>query len=64
MGTWRKSTYSTEGGSCIEVADQPGRIGVRDTKEAHLGNARTVIEFDRAAWRGFMVRVRKGTAVQ
>lgn len=64
MGTWRKSTYSGSGGSCIEVADRPGRVGVRDTKEARLGNARTVIEFDRAAWRDFMARVRQGTAAQ
>jgi hypothetical protein len=64
MGTWRKSTHSSgDGGSCIEVADG-GRIGVRDTKEAHLGNARTVIKFEPGAWRGFVASVRRGNAAR
>ncbi|WP_344056570.1 DUF397 domain-containing protein, partial [Sphaerisporangium rubeum] len=30
---WRKSTYSNNGGDCVEVASNlPGIIGVRDSK--------------------------------
>ncbi|MEU5547710.1 DUF397 domain-containing protein [Streptomyces sioyaensis] len=34
---WRKSTYSnTNGGSCVEVADDfPGLVPVRDSKNPH-----------------------------
>jgi hypothetical protein len=31
--TWRKSTYSNNGGSCVEVGDGvPGVVAVRDSK--------------------------------
>jgi len=30
---WRKSTFSTSGGNCVEVAYlRDGRVGVRDSK--------------------------------
>ena len=59
MGAWRKSSYSTEGGgSCVEVAGAPGRVGVRDTKESHLGTARTVLTFTPQAWRSFTTNLR------
>jgi hypothetical protein len=33
FGPWRKSTRSTSGGNCVEVAKaSDGRIGVRDSK--------------------------------
>lgn len=53
---WHKSSYSgANGGSCIEVAERhaPGVVGVRDTKEAHLGNARTVLRVPAGAWETF-----------
>ena len=32
--TWRKSSYSGgSGGNCVEVADDTGRVLVRDTKD-------------------------------
>ncbi len=32
--TWRKSTYSSNDGACVEVADLPsGGHGVRDSKD-------------------------------
>lgn len=38
---WVKSSYSGgSGGNCVEVASQPGRVAVRDSKNpagAHLG---------------------------
>jgi hypothetical protein len=31
---WRKSSYSTNGGNCVEVAPLPdGRIAIRDSKD-------------------------------
>lgn len=33
MDNWRKSAYSTaQGGSCVEVGEGDGMIGIRDTK--------------------------------
>jgi hypothetical protein len=34
MDTWRKSTYSgANGGSCVEVADAPHGVAIRDTTD-------------------------------
>lgn len=60
MGKWRKSSYSTgNGGSCVEVTEAAGTVRVRDTKEASLGEARTIVDFTPTAWDGFLARVRK-----
>jgi hypothetical protein len=49
--SWRKSSYSgTNGGDCVETADQAGRILVRDT--ADRGGA--VLSVAVAAWREFV----------
>lgn len=59
MGTWRKSTHSNaQGGSCVEVANVPGKIGVRDTKQAHEGDARTILSFTPDTWRAFLDTIR------
>lgn len=51
MGIWRTSSFSSaQGGSCVEVADTPGGILVRDTKQEHLGHARTVLAFTPESW--------------
>ncbi|MEV6692956.1 DUF397 domain-containing protein [Micromonospora sp. NPDC051196] len=49
---WRKSTRSSSnGGDCVEVADNlPGVVGVRDSKDP-TGPALT---FTPAAWRAFL----------
>ncbi|MFG2061273.1 DUF397 domain-containing protein [Micromonospora sp. NPDC048871] len=49
---WRTSSRSsTNGGACVEVADNlPGVIGVRDSKDP-TGPALT---FNPAAWRAFL----------
>lgn len=56
---WRKASYSTGGATnCVEVASALGAIGVRDTKQAHLADARTVLCFAPEAWREFTVSLR------
>lgn len=59
MDTFRKSSYSGgSGASCIEVADTPRAIAVRDTKQAHLGDRRTILSFTPAAWERFTASLR------
>lgn len=51
---WRKATYSSSnGGSCVEVASTVRTIMIRDTKQDHLGSARTVLSVPAAAWTTF-----------
>ncbi|MGN9804623.1 DUF397 domain-containing protein [Micromonospora sp. L32] len=52
---WRKSSRSsTNGGACVEVADNvPGIVGVRDSKDP----AGPALTFSPAAWRAFVARV-------
>ncbi|MGC4771205.1 DUF397 domain-containing protein [Micromonospora sp. DT44] len=49
---WRKSSRSsTNGGACVEVADNlPGVVGVRDSKD----QAGPTLSFSPAAWRAFV----------
>ncbi|MBX7269177.1 DUF397 domain-containing protein [Micromonospora sp. Llam7] len=53
---WRTSTRSgTNGGECVEVADNlPGVVGIRDSKDP-TGPALTVAP---AAWSAFVTAVR------
>ncbi|MEC4018202.1 DUF397 domain-containing protein [Streptomyces sp. H27-D2] len=55
---WRKSSYSnTDGGQCVEVADNfHAVVPVRDSKDPH-GPALT---FESAAWSSFVTAVRGG----
>ncbi|MFJ6137139.1 DUF397 domain-containing protein [Kitasatospora sp. NPDC092286] len=55
QANWRKSTYSSDGGQCIEVADGlSGVIPVRDSKDP---NGPTLI-FPADAWQSFVTAVR------
>ena len=55
---WRKSTFSTYNGNCIEVGFlDNGLIGVRDTKHDGRG---PVISFTRDGWNSFIDRTRAG----
>jgi uncharacterized protein with LGFP repeats len=62
--SWRKSTYSTGAAQCAEVGQSgPSNtlntlVAVRDTKEAHLGDDRTVLSFSAGAWQDFISRLK------
>jgi hypothetical protein len=58
---WRKSSYSGDGNSCVEVAARPRSgtadspvVGVRDTKRNGRG---PVLEFSAGAWQEFLGRI-------
>ncbi|MFE4361505.1 DUF397 domain-containing protein [Kitasatospora sp. NPDC058184] len=52
---WRKSTYSNNGGDCVEVADgYPGVMPVRDSKDPE-GPA---LVLPAEAWTSFVAAVR------
>ncbi|QKW18852.1 DUF397 domain-containing protein [Kitasatospora sp. NA04385] len=52
---WRKSSYSANGGNCVEVSgDFPGTVPVRDSKDPHG----PVLLFPAATWSAFVTAVR------
>jgi hypothetical protein len=44
MDNWKKSSFSADQGACVEVARHEDIVRVRDTKEADLGDGRTVFD--------------------
>jgi hypothetical protein len=52
---WRKSSYSSNGENCVEVAPVPDLVLVRDSKSRDAG----VIEFAVPAWVAFVVSARE-----
>lgn len=53
MNQFRKSTRSKDTMWCVEVG-KTGTVAVRDTKEAHMGEARTILDFTNSAWGDFL----------
>lgn len=54
---WRKSSFSGQGGDCVEVADGlPGVVPVRDSKNP----AGPALVFPAAAWSAFVAGVKAG----
>ncbi|QKW50452.1 DUF397 domain-containing protein [Streptomyces buecherae] len=56
---WHKSSYSSNGGNCVEVAANlaaHGTVPVRDSKDPH-GPA---LAFDTSAWSAFVAGVKAG----
>jgi len=51
---WRKSSYSMNGGECVEAANGDGLVTVRDT----ANRAGDVLVFDSASWSKFVAVVR------
>jgi hypothetical protein len=52
---WRKSSYSGNGGNCVETAAVSGAVLVRDSKDP--GGAR--LAFGRQAWEAFAAAVKE-----
>ncbi|MBG0819409.1 DUF397 domain-containing protein [Planomonospora sp. ID91781] len=54
---WRKSSYSTDGGNCVEVADNlSGVVAVRDSKDP----GGPVLLFSPDQWRSFIGGIKCG----
>jgi predicted secreted Zn-dependent protease len=54
--TWRKSTRSGAAGHCVEIAEVPTEVLVRDSKDA----SGPVLRFAARGWEGFLAGVRDG----
>ncbi|MER6527078.1 DUF397 domain-containing protein [Streptomyces sp. NPDC001508] len=55
--TWRKSSHSnSDGGQCIEVADNLPLVPVRDSKDPSRG----ALVFEAAVWDRFVAGVKGG----
>lgn len=52
--SWHKSTYSTGGNNCVEVASTAHATGVRDTKDRTRGS----ITVSPDAWSAFVSTVK------
>ncbi|GAA3881610.1 hypothetical protein GCM10022243_52680 [Saccharothrix violaceirubra] len=52
--SFKTSSYTEANGTCVEVAQVPGFVAVRDTKHRSGGH----IAFPDAAFRAFVARVR------
>ncbi len=58
---WRKSSYSGQGGNCVEVArNLPGLVAVRDSRQPN-GDELVVRP---QAWRAFLRKVRTSAATR
>jgi Domain of unknown function (DUF397) len=57
---WRKSSYSGDGNSCVELAAAPAAprplVGVRDSKRNGEG---PVLAFSASAWQEFLSRIKR-----
>jgi hypothetical protein len=55
---WRKSSYSSANGQCVEVACLPAAVAVRDSKDP----AGPKLIFTRQAWAAFVESAKGGRA--
>jgi hypothetical protein len=55
---WRKSSYSGNGGDCVEVADHDNHLMVRDSKNPESGK----LAFTTASWKAYTARVKASLA--
>ena len=55
--SWRKSSYSNDtGGECVEVAETPSAVLVRDISHLHLDRR----DFISAEWTSLLANLKKG----
>ena len=54
--TWRKSSRSGAAGHCVEVAEAPAAVLVRDSKDV----TGPVLSFGARDWTGFIAGIRAG----
>jgi Domain of unknown function (DUF397) len=54
--TWRKSTRSGAAGHCVEIAETPAVVLVRDSKNV----SGPVLRFAPSGWNGFLAGLRDG----
>jgi hypothetical protein len=52
---WRTSTFSNNGGECVETGQAQGAVLVRDTEQHGHGR---VHRFTAAEWREFIARIK------
>jgi hypothetical protein len=55
---WRKSSYSGNGGDCVEVADDSRYVLIRDTQD----RSGPVLALSPVAWRRFADQVKRSLA--
>lgn len=55
---WRKASYSNGQGACVEIGRAAGHVMTRDTKQAAMGDARTVLRVPDEAWQEFTASLR------
>lgn len=53
---WYKSSYSSDDGNCVEIAQLPDGRAVRDSKDPEDG----MLRFTHAQWAAFTARVKSG----
>lgn len=56
----KRSSYSFANGNCPEAGSGDKSVYVRDTKQEHLGDLRTVLEFTPAVFAAFTERLKAG----
>lgn len=55
--SWRKSSFSGNGGQCVEASSHNGTVMVRDTKDHGLGQLHA---FTAEEWRAFVAGLKTG----
>ncbi|MDA8369100.1 MAG: DUF397 domain-containing protein [Nocardiopsaceae bacterium] len=61
VAEWYKSSYSgNQGGDCVEVADTPRLVHVRDTQNRRAGH----LSFPASSWHAFISSLKSGALTE